>query len=382
MRKKNIGILLGISLLQGMCFYSPIATLYRQAAGVGLFEMSVIESVSFVLSLLLEAPWGIAAERIGYKRTMVVCTGLFFLSKVVFWRAAGFGMFLLERVLLAVVIAGLSGVDASILWLSAGEEKAQKVFGLYSACGHAGMIFASLVCAAAVGERYRLAGFLTVISYGASALLACFLDEVKAPARTKERSTAAFRRNLTRFFRTRGLLPLVLCGILSGEVFRLIGVFYNQLQYVRCGMGERAIALVYMAETLVMLCGALSSALTARLGRRRTGLLLLGAMAACCLTLALTESAALSIGAMLALGAASALYGPLSSVMENRLVTGGERATALSVNALVYDSVAIPLGLVMGRLVESSLPGMFLLSAACCLGAMGLFGRAERCATL
>ena len=163
MRKKNIGILLGVALLQGMCFYSPIATLYRQAAGIGLFEMSVIESVSFILSLALEVPWGVAAERIGYKRTMVFCTGLFFLSKIVFWRAAGFGMFLLERVLLAVVIAGLSGVDASILWLSVGEEKAQKVFGLYSACGHAGMIFASLVCAAAVGERYRLAGFLTVL---------------------------------------------------------------------------------------------------------------------------------------------------------------------------------------------------------------------------
>ena len=57
MRKKNIGIRLRISLLQGMCFYSPIATLYRQAAGVGLFEMSVIESVSFILSLMLEVPW-------------------------------------------------------------------------------------------------------------------------------------------------------------------------------------------------------------------------------------------------------------------------------------------------------------------------------------
>ena len=186
----------------------------------------------------------------------------------------------------------------------------------------------------------------------------------------------AFRRNLRLFFQTRGLLPLILCGILSGEVFRCIGVFYNQLQYVRCGMGERAIALVYMAETLAMLLGALSAALTRRLGERRTGFLLLGVLAACCAMLAATKNAALSVAAMLAMSAASALYGPLGSTLENRLVATEERATALSVNALVYDGVAIPLNLLLGHLAEASLPGMFLVCAAACAGALGLFGRA------
>ncbi|MBM6901355.1 MFS transporter, partial [Gemmiger formicilis] len=38
-----------------------------------------------------------------------------FLSKIIFWQASDFGGFLAERVLLSVVIAGLSGVDTSIL---------------------------------------------------------------------------------------------------------------------------------------------------------------------------------------------------------------------------------------------------------------------------
>lgn len=119
-----------IALLQGMVFYGPVATLYRQAQGVSAFQITLIESISLILCLALEIPWGIVADKIGYKRTMVFCCGLYFISKIVFWQASGFGWFLLERVLLSIVIAGLSGVDSSILYLSCDEGKSQKVFGI------------------------------------------------------------------------------------------------------------------------------------------------------------------------------------------------------------------------------------------------------------
>ena len=122
-RKKNIGIMYAISFLQGMVFYSAIATLYRQAAGISVFQITLMESISLALSVLLELPWGIVAEKIGYKHTMVICCLLYFLSKVVFYEANGFGMFLLERILLSIVIAGLSGVDESILYYPVRKQK-------------------------------------------------------------------------------------------------------------------------------------------------------------------------------------------------------------------------------------------------------------------
>ena len=85
MNKKNIYLLYGIALLQGMVFYGPIATLYRQAQGVSVMQITVIESISLAVCLLLELPWGIIADKIGYKRTMVFCCGLYFISKIVFW---------------------------------------------------------------------------------------------------------------------------------------------------------------------------------------------------------------------------------------------------------------------------------------------------------
>ena len=80
MIKRNIRILWAIALLQGMVFYAPVATLYRQAAGLGIFYITLIESISLWLTICLEIPWGWLADRIGYRKTMLTCCGLYFVS--------------------------------------------------------------------------------------------------------------------------------------------------------------------------------------------------------------------------------------------------------------------------------------------------------------
>ena len=85
--KRNLYLMYAIAFLQGMVFYGPVATLYRQAQGVSVFQITVIESISLILCILLEVVWGVAADKIGYKKTMVFCCALYFLSKIIFWRA-------------------------------------------------------------------------------------------------------------------------------------------------------------------------------------------------------------------------------------------------------------------------------------------------------
>ena len=63
--KRNLWIMYAIALLQGMVFYGPIATLYRQAHGLTIFQITLIESISLALLILLEIPWGIIADKIG-----------------------------------------------------------------------------------------------------------------------------------------------------------------------------------------------------------------------------------------------------------------------------------------------------------------------------
>ena len=124
--KRNLSCMYAIALLQGMVFYGPIATLYRQAQGVSIAQITLIESISLALCILLEIPWGILSDKMGYRTTMVCCCFLYFFSKIVFWQAHGFGGFLLERIMLSVVTAGMSGVDTSILYFSRGGQDSQR----------------------------------------------------------------------------------------------------------------------------------------------------------------------------------------------------------------------------------------------------------------
>lgn len=57
-----------VGLTQGMVFYGPVATLYRQAQGVTVFEITLIESISMLLCILLEIPWGMSLTESGTKR--------------------------------------------------------------------------------------------------------------------------------------------------------------------------------------------------------------------------------------------------------------------------------------------------------------------------
>ena len=297
--KRNIYLMYAMTFLQGMVFYGAIATLYRQAQGVTIFQITLIESISYALTIALEVPWGMVADRIGYKRTLVVCCWLYFLSKIIFWQASDFGGFLAERVLLSVVIAGLSGVDTSVLYLCAGPENSQHVFGVYNSLGMAGLLTASAVYTLFIGENYRLAGLLTVFSYGAAALLSLALTEVH-PAPEKAEAREPFGATLRATLAAPGLLVFLIAVGLLTEVHQTVTVFLNQLQYERCGMGSTAIGAVYIAATLLGLCGVWSAAVTRRTGSRRAAVLFCLAPALACGLLAFTDRALLSVGGHLA----------------------------------------------------------------------------------
>lgn len=377
MSKKNIYLMYAITCLQGMVFYGPVATLYRQVQGVTVFEITLIESISLALCLLLELPWGIAADRIGYKRTMVFCCLLYFISKIIFWRADGFPAFLLERILLSVVIAGLSGVDTSILYLSVPKEESQKVFGQYDGLSTAGLLMAAFVYSTAVGENYRLAGFLTVISYGLAAVLSLFLTEVREEG--KERMSAkVFCGSLRQTFTDKRLFLFLLGIAFLNETHQTVTVFLNQLLYVRAGMKNALIGYLYIVVTIVGMSGIFSAVITKKLGRDFLIRVCYLASAAVCLFLAFTKSGRGAAMGIMAFRLAFGLFTPLQTQMQNERIITAERATALSINAVIIDSVGVGTNLVYGALAEKSLTAALVSGAVLCAVGLGLMEIGKR----
>lgn len=370
--RKNRYILYAMALLQGMVFYGPIATLYRQARGVSMLEITVIESISLALALLLEVPWGVVADRIGYRRTMVFCSGLYAVSKVVFWQAHGFGGFLLERVLLSIVLAGLSGVDTSILYLSCDKGESQRAFGIYSAMGMAGLLMAAAVFSLLVRDNDSLAAALTVGSYGLAALLSLGLTEVKGPG-GREATAEPFAATLAQTLGSGTVLLFLSGAAFLSETHQTITVFLNQLQYARCGMSSAAMGAVYVAATLLGLLGVWSAAVTKRLGQGRALYLFCILAMGSCLLLAGTAQALPSVLGVLTLRLIHTLFQPLQTQIQNQLVETENRATALSIQSMVLSLMAVGTNLVFGALADQHLPWAFLLGGGLCALAMGCF---------
>ena len=362
-QKKNIVLLCLITFLQGMVFYAAVATLYRQAAGLTVFQITAIEGISVALAMALEVPWGYLADRIGYRRTLIICNLLFFVTKLIFWKAHSFAGFLTERILLAVVISGLSGVDSGMLYLSAPPEFSQRNRGWYQAAGEAGMLLSGLIYTLLLSGRYRAAALWTAVTYALAAVLTFFLAEVRPEAELcrKRRLLPLIRGH----FRVPGMAALVLCGALFFEITHCVAVWFGQLQYIRCGMGDRAVGAAFVIVSASALCGPFSAPLTRRLGPLRTGRVLLVSAAVIMGILALTRSAVLSVLLIVLTAALTALFGPLAGKLENDLITVPDRATALSLNAMLRDSLIILIDLGLGRAADISLS---LTLGLCCIG--------------
>lgn len=340
--------------------------------GVTVFEITVIESISLALGILLEIPWGMIADTIGYRKTMIFCSSLYFISKIVFWQATGFGGFLAERIMLSVVLAGYSGVDSSIIYLSCEGTDSQKAFGLYSSMSMAGLLIAAAVFSVFVGDDYWLAGLLTVISYGLAMVLSFGLTEVHQTG-VAETEAVSFRESFRQIYSSRTLLLFLVGVALLSEAHQTITVFLNQLQYERCGLSNSLIGLVYIVATLLGLMGAYSSAFTKRVGVHRSFTLFCVLAAFSCLVLGSTTLALPSIISVLILRLSNTLFQPLLTDLQNRQITSSNRATALSVCSMLVDAIAIGTNLVFGALSDWNLSAAFYFGSSICTVGLLLF---------
>lgn len=361
-----------IALLQGMVFYSPIATLYRQASGVSVFQITLIESISYVLCILLELPWGIVADKIGYKKTMCFCSSLYFVSKLVFWKAGGFTGFLLERILLSVVIAGLSGVDTSILYLSCNKEESQKVFGICSSLGTMGVLAASFIFSVFVKENYRTAALLTAISYGLSALLSFFLSEVKHED-TRKITLTEFRTIFSRIVKNKTLICFLIAVAFMSQTHQTITVFLNQIQYEKCGMSESNIGFIHIVITVVGMLGVFSDAITKKIGKICTGISFYIIAILSCFVLGTTNSAIISVCSILLLQLTASLFDPFQAEQQNRQVVSSNHATELSIYAIIIDSICAGTSVLFGAVANISLEAAFFLGAVLSFMGLALF---------
>ena len=249
-----------VAFLESLYFYAPVASLYRMEYGVTIFQITLTESAFFVSSLLLELPWGFVTARIGYKNTLLVAGAFNLLAAVMFWQAAGFGIFLAQRCILAIAISGFSGCDIAYLSRLVEPDKQHKVLGRYNAVSFAALVVVGVSFSFVQPLGYRMLAMLTMLCIGTGFILRLWLPKVES----EPEDVLPFRQQLKALLlvirHNRFFLLFVICGAALYEVQNTFTVFFSSPAYEAAGIVQGWYGALNLSLNLIGLASSLLSA--------------------------------------------------------------------------------------------------------------------------
>jgi hypothetical protein len=270
------------------------------------------------------------------------------MSKLVFWKADNFLAFLAERLMLSIVLSGLSGCDSAFLYANMGNKNPKKVYAIYSFMGTAGLLFAAVMFSLFLYSKIRQTAFFTFIAYAIAFLLSLFLSGKAEGTEKRVREAIAPRELfLAVFSDKRFLCYLVACAFLM-ETSQTITVFLRQLQYQRCGIPIQ----LYGYLNLLLTGAGMFAMGAATLGKKLKEKGLMFVVGIACLMLYASNLAILSASGIIAIRIASSLLYPLLEDAKNRQVQHANRATVLSGYSMLMSLTGVFTNLVFGWLSD------------------------------
>lgn len=366
-KRINVHLICIIAFLQGLVFYGPVATLYRQSRGLSVYDIFLIESTFMVLMLVFEIPWGWFADKYGYKSTLIISNLLLFISKIVFYEANSFSLFLMEGILVALASSGISGCDIALLYSSIDEEKSERAFGIYTAMSSAGFLLASLFSTIMVTKSMDFTVLSTIIPYGIAAILTFFIKAINHDLKKKSSIINSFKDVLN----SNHIIIIVISIALVSEVAHSIGVFLNQIQYLRSGVSLHYFGFLTTLMQIICLLSAKACKFTVKFGQKKTAKILLTNIFVSCIILAYTINPIISVFAIAVIQGSFAITRPIILDIENKSISSENRATVLSIYAMIGDIISSMVNLSIGRFADLSLKTAFhacsIISAIACV---------------
>lgn len=336
-KKINIYILNIIIFLQGFVFYAPIATIYREKRGISLSQIFLIESIYMILIILMEIPWGRFADKFGYKKTLILSNFIFFLSKIIFFKADSFFMFFIERLLLAISISGLSGCDTALIYVSLDEEdNSERAFAKYGFFANLGFLLGSLLATFIINISMDLAAFFTIIPYGFAFLLTFLLKDIKG----KATESLGIKRNLKYVFTKKNIVVFIIAIALITEVVQSITVVLNQGIYIKSNIDIKYFGLILVVIQIINLISVKSYKLTNKIGQKSSIKLFIIIIALSSFSLIFIKNGFLAFIGIALISTSRSFIEPIFMDIKNKSIQSIDRATLLSIYSMFQSIVA------------------------------------------
>ena len=349
----NIWRLFAVQALLAFILWVPIWVVFLQQKGLNLTQIGLLEGVAWTISAFLEVPTGAIADRWGRKASIAMGASVYALAMFLILAEALSPAFLLGYALWNSSLAFVSGADSAILYDSLKADgraaEAAKQTGRYAAIQQASQGIASLAGAAIATIDINLCFVISGLLGLAAAGLVLTVHE---PPRANEdgEEYLGYWRNIKTAVRIAARRPAVRALVLLNATILVVPliVYYVLLQPYAIGVG-----LPLAALGVVVIGIQVSTVLASWLAHRTTAYVDLRSIVALALVVFIVTAALLavlpsipSLGLMLAIAVVPTLLTPLLSARLNDLIPSGQRATILSLGALLFElglAIAMPL---------------------------------------
>jgi MFS family permease len=386
----NPRLLVAHASLQSTLFPIPIITLFwKDQIGLSLGDIFLLQAVFGLSVVLLELPSGYIADRVGYRRSLLVGAALWSLGWLIYADATSFAGIAVAEVVLGGGNAFVSGADRALLWVSLEATGRHAQYTRWDGRVRAAAQVGEAGSAAIGGWLYSLAPRLPFWLQVPVALLAAgtigALREVpRRDAPTAHRSHLARALHVVRFtLWHHRRLPAAMALSVALGLSSFVMVWLIQPAAQARGVPPAWFGPLWAgAHAWLALVSLASARVVGALGVRVT---LLG----CCLLVPLgyvglaASTSAGGLGFYLCFMTIRGLQAPILTRIMQEHAPGEDRASVLSLAALLFRLAFVVVGPPVGMLVDragmtAALGALAVAFTATTLAALAAFTRAHR----
>lgn len=332
-----------------------ITLVWRESLGLDMAQIMGLQAIFAAVMALLEFPTGYLADRIGYRRTLVLGSGVAVVGWSIYSAASGFWTTIAAEVVMGAAMSLVSGADLAMLYESLKSTGREPEFarwaGWYNTAGQVSEAAAALAAGLLFALSPRLPFLVQIALAGLNVVIALRLvDTPREPAHAlpaRERL-----RGIVRLAARAGPLRAIIGLSLALAMSSFIPVWLIQLYALDAGVPVAWLGPIWAAANLSVALGSLASA---RAGK------LLGLLPTLLVCIALIATGYAGLAFTHALGGFAfyflltfmrGLWFPILHHEEQRWIPSGDRAALLSLRSFLFRGSFVAIGPAIGICVD------------------------------
>lgn len=350
---RNPRLLCVFHALQMSLFPMAILTVfYREDLGMSMKEIMLVQGGFGLAMALFEFPSGYLADRIGYRRTLVIAAVLNAIGWSIYARANGIGGVIAGEVVLGIGISLISGSDAALLYESLEETGQELEYSKWNGrvrfWGQLGEGSAALIAGVMFAHWARLPFVAEAVIWIVNLFVAWRLVEPQRYRPPIGENWQQIKGMLNHVRHDSPRLRAIMLLTMALGMSSFIPVWTIQLYATDAGMEASWLGLVWaLANYSVAVSSIFATRITQRVGLLRIMIVCIALIGIGYAGMGLTHSL-WGVGFYFVLTCMRGLFSPPLGHEEQRLIPSSDRAGFLSLRSLCFRSIFLVIAPAIG----------------------------------